>query len=110
MGDVVDAITRMVKVRIILSNRDSRIKAGMYANVDFGVAAGSYILVPHSSVITVGGKSYAFLKITDQEYGRRLITTGQNVDDNIIVLAGLRVGDEVVRSGTMQLKGLSFGY
>lgn len=110
VGDVVDAITRTVKVRIILSNRDSRIKAGMYANVDFGVAEGSFISVPHSSVITVGGKSYVFIKVNDQEYRRVLITTRQNVDDRAVVLAGVKEGDQVVKSGTMQLKGLSFGY
>ncbi|MFM8911692.1 MAG: efflux RND transporter periplasmic adaptor subunit, partial [Flammeovirgaceae bacterium] len=94
VGDVVDAITRMVKVRIILSNPDSRIKAGMYANVDFGVAEGSFISVPHGSIVTVGGKSYVFLKMSEQEYRRVLITTGQNVDDNAIVLTGLKEGDQ----------------
>jgi multidrug efflux pump subunit AcrA (membrane-fusion protein) len=110
VGDVVDAITRMVKVRIILSNPDGRIKAGMYATVDFGLAEGKYISIPHSSIIIVNGKSYAFLKTAPREYRRRLITLGQNVDENAIVFTGLEEGEQVVVSGTMQLKGLSFGY
>lgn len=110
VGDVVDAITRMVKVRIILSNPDSRIKAGMYANVDFGLAEGKFISIPQSAIITVGGKIYAFVKIGDNEYRRRLITLGQNVEQSSIVLTGLQEGEQVVKEGTMQLKGLSFGY
>jgi multidrug efflux pump subunit AcrA (membrane-fusion protein) len=110
VGDVVDAITRMVKVRIILSNPDSRIKAGMYATVDFGVAEGKFISVPHASIVTVGGKSYVFVKISEREYRRKLVVLGQNADDSAMVISGLTEGEQVVKSGTMQLKGLSFGY
>lgn len=110
VGDVVDAITRMVKVRIILSNPDSRIKAGMYATVDFGVAEGKFISVPHTSIVTVGGKSYVFVKISEREYRRKLVVLGQNADDSAMVISGLTEGEQVVKSGTMQLKGLSFGY
>jgi hypothetical protein len=58
----------------------------------------------------VGGKIYAFVKIGDNEYRRRLITLGQNVEQSSIVLTGLHEGEQVVKEGTMQLKGLSFGY
>ena len=110
VGDMVDAITRMVKVRIILSNPDSRINAGMYATVDFGVAEGKFISVPHTSIVTVGGKSYVFVKISEREYRRKLVVLGQNADDSAMVISGLTEGEQVVKSGTMQLKGLSFGY
>jgi cobalt-zinc-cadmium efflux system membrane fusion protein len=58
----------------------------------------------------VGGKSYVFVKISEREYRRKLVVLGQNADDSAMVISGLTEGEQVVKSGTMQLKGLSFGY
>ena len=110
VGDVVDHITRMVKIRIILVNPDKRVKAGMYAMVDFGLAEGNFIAVPRSSLITVNGKSYVFVKSAAQEFTRVEVLLGQQVGDNNIILNGLQNGDEVVVAAAIQLKGLSFGY
>lgn len=110
VGDVVDNITRMVKIRIILTNPDSRIKAGMYASVDFGLAEGKLITVPRSAIITVSGKNYVFVKTSENKFVRKEIALGQQVDDKNIVLYGLQDGDDVVVAAVMQLKGLSFGY
>jgi hypothetical protein len=110
VGDLVDNITRMIKVRILLANTDGRIKAGMFASVDFGLAEGSYVTVPRTALVTVAGKDYVFLKTGERQFERKEIMLGQPSDDEFIVLNGLKNGDEVAVTGTIQLKGLSFGY
>ena len=100
----------MIKIRIILSNPDGRVKAGMYATVDFGLAEGNFITVPRSAIITVNGKSYVFLKTDKSQFKRQEILLGQQIDDKNIILRGLNDGDSVVVTSAIQLKGLSFGY
>jgi cobalt-zinc-cadmium efflux system membrane fusion protein len=109
-ADMVDNVTRMVKVRISINNATSKLKSGMFANVSFGVNEGNSISINITSMVTVQGKNYVFRKKTVNEFERSEIQTGQQIGDKIIVFSGLNDGDEIVVDGVMQLKGLSFGY
>jgi len=110
VADMVDNATRMVKVRISINNATRKLKSGMFANVSFGVSEGNFISINKTSLVTVQGKNYVFIKKTANEFERREIQTGQQIGDRIIVFSGLNEGDEIAIEGVMQLKGLSFGY
>ena len=110
IGDVVDNVTRMLKLRIGIVNQDHRLKAGMFGVTQFGVSEGKFITVPLEAVVTVQGKNYVFVRKSALEFERRAISTGQQSNNKIIVFDGLKEQEEVVIKGTMQLKGLSFGY
>jgi multidrug efflux pump subunit AcrA (membrane-fusion protein) len=111
IGDNIDPVTRTIKVRVVLSNKEGKFKPGMYARVDFGEETVSDIaVVPYSSVITVEGKTYVFVQKTRGEFERREVVLGNSGTDNIAVLQGLFPDEEVVTGGAMLLKGLSFGY
>ncbi len=110
IADVVDNITRMVKLRISVNNSSSKLKSGMFANVSFGLREGNFISVSKNSLITVQGKNYVFVKTSPSKFERREIQIGQQINDRVIVFGGLNNGDEVANEGVMQLKGLSFGY
>ncbi|MBC9932050.1 efflux RND transporter periplasmic adaptor subunit [Chitinophaga qingshengii] len=110
VGEVVDNITRMVKLRITISDIQHKLRAGMYATVKFGVSEGNTLSVPRSAVVTVQGKNYVFVKKDDRTFLRREILSGAQVNDRMVVLSGIQPGEQVVTDGSMQLKGLSFGY
>jgi cobalt-zinc-cadmium efflux system membrane fusion protein len=110
LGDVVDNVTRMVKLRLAITNPNGKLKAGMYATANFGVSEGNFIAIPKSALVTVQSKNYVFVKISENEFERREVSTGQQVNDNIIVFSGLNQNDVVVTEGVIQLKGISFGY
>jgi multidrug efflux pump subunit AcrA (membrane-fusion protein) len=110
LGDVVDNVTRMVKLRLAITNPNGKLKAGMYATANFGVSEGNFIAIPKSALVTVQSKNYVFVKISENEFERREVSTGQQVNDNIIVFSGLKQNDVVVTEGVIQLKGISFGY
>lgn len=110
IADVVDNATRMGKVRIYVNNSSGKLKVGMFANVSFDLSEGNFISISKSSLVTVQGKSYVFVKKSANEFERREIQTGQQIGDRIIVFSGLENGDEIAIEGVMQLKGLSFGY
>jgi cobalt-zinc-cadmium efflux system membrane fusion protein len=110
VGDVVDNITRMVKLRIGLPNTGNKLRAGMYATVHFGVDEGVSLSISKNSMLTVQGKNYVFVQHPDHSFERKEIITGPQVNDRIIVFGGVQEGDAVVTRGAMQLKGISFGY
>jgi cobalt-zinc-cadmium efflux system membrane fusion protein len=110
IGEVVDNVTRMVKIRIAISSPDKRLKAGMFGTVHFGIYEGNYLNVPGTSVITVEGKDYVFIKTNKNTFERKEVLTGQQIKDRIIIYNGIRESDSVVTQGAMQLKGLSFGF
>jgi len=110
IGDVVDFVTRMVKIRIVVINPNGKLKAGMFGIAKFGLDQGKFLAVPKDALITVMGKDYVFIKNSDTEFERRAVSTGQQANGNVIIFNGLTDQDKVVVKGAMQLKGLSFGY
>jgi len=110
IGDVVDLATRMVKVRIVVANTTGRLKAGMFGTAKFNLDQGKFLAVPKESLITVMGKDYVFVKNNDLEFERKQVNVGQQANGNVIIFSGITDKENVVVKGTMQLKGLSFGY
>ena len=109
-GDVVDNLTRMIKMRISLPNRGGKLKSGMFATVNFGVSEGMLLSVPNTSIVTVQGKNYVFVQKDTTQFERKEVLTGQQINDRIIIFSGINAGDKVVEKGAIELKGLSFGY
>lgn len=110
IGDVVDNVTRLLKLRIGIVNPDRRLKAGMFGSTKFGLREGKFLTVPLDALVTVQGKSYVFVRKSPLTFERRAVNTGQQAGSRIIVFDGIAENEEVVVKGTMQLKGLSFGY
>lgn len=110
VADMVDNSTRMVKLRVTLKNTDNRFKAGMFALVSFGVDEGRGMSVNKTALITVQGKNYVFIKRDALSFERKEVSVGPQIGDKILIHSGIAPGDHVVVQGSIQLKGLSFGY
>lgn len=110
IGDVVDPITRTVKVRVIMRNPQGKFLPGMFARVDFGDSLNGVIILPPSTVVTVEQEDYVFVETAPGEFHRRQVTLANSSGSQIVVLKGLDDGEKVVTEGAMLLKGLSFGF
>jgi hypothetical protein len=110
IGDIVDPATRTVKVRITMSNPENRLMPGMFARVEFGEPKNAVIILPLNAVVTVDAKDYVFVNIAPGEFARREVTLTNVNSVEAIALNGIKEGENVVTSGAMLLKGLSFGY
>ncbi|HUH45847.1 MAG TPA: efflux RND transporter periplasmic adaptor subunit [Arenibacter sp.] len=110
LADIVDPATRMVKVRIEIKEPSQKLKAGMFANVSFDTRKDDRISIHKNALITIQGKHYVFVKISEDAFKRNEIQIGQQIGDRIIVFNGLSDKEEIAIEGVMQLKGLSFGY
>ena len=110
IGDVIDPVTRTVKVRTVMHNTKERLMPGMFARVDFGDPTTNIVVLPLDAIVTVDSKDYAFVEVRPGEFQRRQIVIEKSTLSEVIVLKGIESGEKVVVAGAMLLKGLSFGY
>lgn len=93
--------TRTVRVRVELSNRDQRLKPGMYATLTAPVnGRRDALTVPRSAVLSTGERNIVFVRRSDGKLEPRLVTPGSVGDARIEILSGLVAGETVVASAT----------
>ncbi len=110
IGDVVDPVTRTVKVRVTIPNPARRFLPGMFARVDFGDPKSGIIILPATAVVSVEEHDYAFVETATGVFQRRPIVVKNTDSRDLIIERGLEEGENVVTSGAILLKGLSFGF
>ena len=81
IGDVVDHVTRMVKLRIVITNPTDKLKAGMFGTAKFGLEQGKFLAVPKDALVTVMGKHYVFIKTGELKFERRQLNIGQQANN-----------------------------
>jgi RND family efflux transporter MFP subunit len=94
----VDQATRTVRVRLVMANPGLVLKPGMYVNVDIAAAVGKQLVVPASAVLQSGRRSVTFIDRGEGNLEPRVVTTGPQIDGEIVILDGLKPGDRVVSS------------
>lgn len=90
--------TRTVKARFEFKNEDTKLKPGMYANVELEVPLGERLSVSGDSVIETGERNIVFVAMGDGYYEPREVKVGQKAEGYYEVLTGLKEGESVVRS------------
>jgi cobalt-zinc-cadmium efflux system membrane fusion protein len=107
IGSVVDAQTRTAKVRVLVANRDLRLKPGMFTSVSLALPARDAVLtVPVKAVFVENSTTYAYVQVAPQEFARREIATLPGGTDRLRVVRGLSAGDHVVSDGVLLLRQL----
>lgn len=94
----VDANTRTVRVRLVLSNPQLKLKPGMYVNVVLKIPLGRQLVVPASAVLQSGTSQVVFVNRGDGNLEPRQVMTGARVRDEFIVVSGLKARESIVTS------------
>ena len=99
INPLVDPVSRAFTVKIQISNKDHRLKAGMFARATLypRVHKGA-LLVPFKSVVRRGGET-AVVVINGDRVSLRVVTVGITNEREIEVIDGLKQGEEVVVEG-----------
>jgi cobalt-zinc-cadmium efflux system membrane fusion protein len=105
VGDVVDPVTRTVKVRCITDNPGHRLKPEMYAKVDVETLKPSkFIQVPAKAILNDGDKTMVIVATEGNAFRARRVQIGPEVDDSVRIVSGLSVGEKIVTAGAIFMK------
>jgi multidrug efflux pump subunit AcrA (membrane-fusion protein) len=100
LSPVLDSASRTLRIRLRFTNRDSRIRAGMFATVSLVTNTRRDVpVIPRGAAINTYGSWIVFV-VDDQGVARRkVITLGIENEMVVEVLSGLEPGDRVVSAG-----------
>jgi len=107
ISDTVDKETRTVKVRAVVPSRGRALKAEMFVKVAIGTGSASVLTVPQSAIHRADGQPFVLVEKAKDEYERRVVRLGAELDGMVEVLDGLRPEDSVVAQGSILLKQTS---
>jgi len=88
-----------VPLKLEIPNRDGRLRAGMYATVEFQpVVARDAVLVPTLAVLRTGRRNLVVVAEGGGRFTPREVVLGSEGDGRVAVLSGLEGGEQVVTS------------
>ena len=90
-------------VRAVIDNEDGRLHPGMFAIMNIQTQISKGIIIPASAVITGSLGSRVWVREESGEFSGRMVTTGTESGDSILVLSGLNKSDQIVTSGAYLL-------
>jgi membrane fusion protein (multidrug efflux system) len=103
----IDEVTRAIKVRALLDNKNHELKQGMLMQVDLKAGARDAILISEAALVPLGSNNFVFLLKQDQEgfvVERIQIQIGERLAGAVEVKSGLTVGDKVVTHGLQKIR------
>jgi cobalt-zinc-cadmium efflux system membrane fusion protein len=105
VGEVEDAQSRTVKVRLIAENPEHKLKPEMFARVILPLSGpAAAVTVPGSAVLTDGDANVVIVSPSEGKFAMRKVQVGSEVDGRLAVLSGLRPGERVVVDGALFVK------
>lgn len=96
---VFDVMTRSVRARIKVENKDTLLKPEMYVDVEMNSDLGAHLAVPKEAIMDSGLRKIVFLSLDAGRLKSVEIKTGLSTEEYAQVLDGLKEGDKVVISG-----------
>jgi Cu(I)/Ag(I) efflux system membrane fusion protein len=94
-----DTASHTLTVRAELSNRNGKLRPGMFATVSLNQGSREALLVPSEALIRTGTRTLVMLAEPGGRYRPAEVRTGAESDGRTEILAGLREGEKIVASG-----------
>jgi len=105
LGPQLDPATRTLTVRVLVPNRDGRLRPEMYATAEIARGASrSALFVPEDSLQNLSGNSVVFVRRLNSEFEARPVKPGARVNHEVEIVDGLKDGEEVVTDGAFVVK------
>jgi cobalt-zinc-cadmium efflux system membrane fusion protein len=106
IGAMVDAPTRTTPVRIVTPNPRGLLKKDTFVEAVIHTRTKKNILaVPISAVLrTTENEPFVYVEVQPGKFAQRLLTTGEQQDDSIEVLSGLKDDEKIVAEGSLFLQ------
>jgi membrane fusion protein (multidrug efflux system) len=100
VSPTIDPRTRTLRVKAQLDNADGRLRPGLFARVDLGIARREGVpMISEEAVLQRADGAVVFRALADNRVERRLIEIGPQRDGMVEIAKGLAPGDRVVLRG-----------
>jgi len=106
---IIDAKTRVAKVRVEVNNTEMRIKPEMFASavLESKIAEGqTAILIPKTAVLWTGKRAVVYTKVEERQsptFLYREIVLGPEAGAYYVVAEGLKEGEEIATNGVFKI-------
>lgn len=104
----INPITRSLKVRAEIPNKDLVIRPGMLLTIEVVRQVETLLQLPESTIIPIEDKHFVFVINQDDNdeniAKRKSITIGRRLPGVVEVLAGIQQGEDVVTEGALKLR------
>jgi cobalt-zinc-cadmium efflux system membrane fusion protein len=105
IGAEVDERSRMARARVEVPNLEGLLKARMFAQARILTRkTEGAVMVPSTAIQRVEGRTFVFVKLSEDLYDARLVRTGSTYDGVMEVVAGLQSNESVVVNHGYPLK------
>jgi membrane fusion protein (multidrug efflux system) len=104
VSPTIDSRTRTLRVKAAVANKQGKLRPGLFARADLGIAFRSdVVMVPEHAIVLRADGSVVFRIVNENEVERVQITTGVYRDTWVEVADGLAADDVVVVRGQNRL-------
>jgi len=104
VSPTIDTRTRTLRVRALMANADRRLRPGLFARANLGIARREGVaMVPEEAVLQRADGAVVFQVLEGNRVRRRVVETGVVRDGWVEIRAGLGAGDAVVSRGHSDL-------
>ncbi|MFN4224915.1 MAG: efflux RND transporter periplasmic adaptor subunit [Hyphomonas sp.] len=107
INNLIDPVTRSVRVRAMIPNADGALKAGMFASVTLLAQPREALSVPEVALQPLGPDTFVWV-VSDRAGGtsvtRVKVDVGVRQGGRVEILAGLTAGQKVVTEGALRLR------
>jgi cobalt-zinc-cadmium efflux system membrane fusion protein len=110
VGDVLEAKTRTMNLRIEVSNPDRKLKPEMYVTIRvYSEPEKSVLTVPEQAIQRERDRNFVFVQREEGAFEVRDVTLGESNGQVVKVRDGLREGEPIVTAGAFILKSELLG-
>ncbi len=100
VAPTIDTATRTLRVKATLPNPETRLRPGLFARADLGVAHREGVLmVPEEAILQRSDGQVVFRFAAGNRVERRVVKTGVAKDGRVEILDGVEAGDKIVTRG-----------
>jgi len=106
IGDIVDPVSRTIKVRAWVNNEAHKLKPEMFARLQLEVGeTAQFLVVPREAVLEVDSKQFVYVVDDQNRYIKQEVKVASISSDQVRILEGLTRGQRIVTKGAVLIKG-----
>lgn len=103
ISPMIDPNTRTIKIRALMDNPGSQLRADMYVKGNLIISTKMALLAPKTALIRLRDSLFCFIRQPNNIFKRVIVKVGSESGEKAEITDGLKNGDEVVTEGALLL-------